>query len=320
MENVTNQNILFSRCCYEWLKQKEDSVKASSYYNYKYSIEKHILPILGQKTLAELEKYDFKEFIKNKKETIISSKKSKGNQFEETEDVNLKTLITKLKSILNYTTRKYNVIFNLDGLSGIHSNQNEVEIFSEKDFKKLSKYLLDSNNLRDLGVLISLYTGLRIGEVCGLKWSDINFEDELLYVNRTAQRVYMGKKEKSKLILSKPKTIKSKRKIPIAKVLLKKLKEFKNKYPPEAFVLTGETNRFYEPSGYRYDYRQVLKSCKIQYKNYHKLRHTFASRCIGIGMDAKSLSEVLGHSNIGITMNLYVHSSNEIKKKYINKL
>lgn len=320
MKNVTNQKILFSRCCYEWLKQKEDSVKYSSYYNYKYSIEKHIIPVLGQKTLAELEKYDFRKFIKNRKEASINSKKTSGYHFEETDDVNLKTLLTKLKSILNYTKKNYNVNFDLETLSGKYVNSNEVEVFSDKDFKKLSNYLLASEKIRDLGVLISLYTGLRIGEVCGLKWSDINFEDELLYVNRTAQRVYIGKTEKSELILSKPKTKKSKRKIPIAKVLLKKLKEFKNQYPLEAFVLTGEKDRFYEPSGYRYDYRQVLKSCKIQYKNYHKLRHTFASRCIGIGMDAKSLSEVLGHSNIGITMNLYVHSSNEIKKKYINKL
>ena len=318
--NQQIEKIIFSRCCEEWLKQKDDTVKPSSYYNYKYSVEKHIIPVLGDKSLLELEKYDFKEFIRYKKETIIKSKKQRDNHFEETDDINLKALVTKLKSILNYTTKKYHITFDLESLAGIIYTPSEIEVFSDKDFKKLSNFLLNSNDIRDLGVLISLYTGLRIGEICGLKWSDINFEDELLYVNRTAQRVYMGKVEKSKLIITKPKTQKSKRKIPIGKILLKKLKEYKNQYPNEAFILTGEIDKFYEPSGYRYDYKQILKKCKIPYKNYHRLRHSFASRCIATGMDAKSLSEILGHSNIGITMNLYVHSSNEIKKKYINKL
>ena len=129
-----------------------------------------------------------------------------------------------------------------------------------------------------------------------------------------------GKNEKSKIVITKPKTKKSRRKIPISKVLLKKLKEYENKYPQEAFVLTGRTDKFYEPLAYRYDYKMVLEKCNIPYRNYHQLRHFFASNCISVGMDAKSLSEVLGHSSIGITMNLYVHSNNEIKKKYIDRL
>ena len=236
--------------------------------------------------------------------------------------MDLKSIVTKLKSILNYITKKYCIIFDLDAFSVISANSNEVAVFKDYESHKLTKYLVSSNNIKNLGVLFSLYSGLRIGEVCGLKWCDIDLEDEVLYVNRTVQRIYLGKKdtEKTRLLISKPKTQKSKRKIPISKVLLKQLKELKNKYPPDAFVLTGKTDKFYEPSSYRYDYKIILQKCKIPYRKYHALRHTFSTNCIKVGMDVKSLSEVLGHSSIGITMNLYVHSNNEIKKKYINKL
>ena len=102
--------------------------------------------------------------------------------------------------------------------------------------------------------------------------------------------------------------------------MLKKIKELENQYSPDDFILTGIADKFYEPLSYRYIYKMVLEKCGIEYKNYHQLRHTFATNCIGVGMDAKSLSEVLGHSSIGITMNLYVHSNNEIKKKYMDRL
>ena len=104
------------------------------------------------------------------------------------------------------------------------------------------------------------------------------------------------------------------------KEMFKKLKEISKNYDNEAFVLTGSTKRYYEPLGYRYIYRKILKKCDIEYKRYHQLRHTFATRCIKVGMDVKSLSEVLGHANVSITLNIYVHSSFETKNKFINKL
>ena len=145
-------------------------------------------------------------------------------------------------------------------------------------------------------------------------------DNKILSVNRTIQRLYMGKNVKSKIVITKPKTRKSRRKIPISKVLSQKLRELKPNFSDDDFILTGSSDKFYEPLAYRYDYKMVLVKCGIEYKNYHQLRHTFATNCIGVGMDAKSLSEVLGHSSIGITLSLYVHSNNEIKKKYIDRL
>ena len=124
----------------------------------------------------------------------------------------------------------------------------------------------------------------------------------MLNVRRTVQRVYLGKNE-SKIIVTTPKSKNSVRKIPLSD-----------------YILTGSLDKCYEPLVYRYTYKVVLKNSNISYRKYHCLRHTFATRCIRVGMDIKSLSEVLGHSNIGITLSTYVHSSFEVKKKYIDKL
>lgn len=312
--------ILFSKCCDEWINQKKNLIKLSTYYNYKFTVDKHIKPMLGDKTLSELENYDMNKFIKAEKSTIENLKDTEDYDLEDIEDLDLKDIVIKLKSILKYTKKKYGVDFDFDVFSGISSGSREVEVFNEKERQKLYRYLTTSNDIKDLGVLISLYSGLRIGEVCGLKWKDIDLENKIIYVNRTVQRLYLGKNEKSKLIITQPKTKKSKRKIPISKVLAEKLKDISNNYSEDCFILTGLPDKCYEPLTYRYDYKQVLIKCGIPYKKFHVCRHTFATRCIRVGMDVKSLSEVLGHSNISITMNLYVHSSYEVKKKYIDRL
>lgn len=164
-----------------------------------------------------------------------------------------------------------------------------------------------------------MYTGLRIGEVCALRWKNIDFEKKLIEVEKTVQRVYMGEKD-SKLLFSEPKTIKSVRKVPIAEILLKKLKEIGKSYSKEAFILTGTKDRFMEPITYRFTYKKVLRNCRVSYKKFHCLRHTFATRCIRAGMDVKSLSEVLGHNNVNVTLSVYVHSSYSVKKKFIDKI
>ena len=164
-----------------------------------------------------------------------------------------------------------------------------------------------------------MYTGLRIGEVCALKWKDIDFNNKILSVTHTLQRVYAGKRN-TKVIYTTPKTQKSLRKIPINNNLYEILKRYSKKYSKEAFVITGDTKRYLEPIAYRYTYRTILKIAKVSYKKYHTLRHTFATRCINVGMDIKSLSEILGHANVTITLNTYVHSSMQTKNKYINRL
>ena len=281
MEKNALRKIKFKFIIEEWLQYKKTTIKESSYLNYKFIIETNIKKEMGEKNLEELLQYNFNSFVEQLMEKLSSK--------------TVKDIMTVLKAILKYAEIKYDINFKISLISTPAQITNEVEVFNDKDRKKMEKYCIQSKEIRDLGVLISLYTGLRIGEVCALKWSDIDFEKKYIKVNHTLQRVYVNKRE-TKVLYDRPKTKKSIRKIPMAKVLYEKLKEISKNYDNEAFVLTGSTKRYYEPLGYRYIYRKILEKCDIEYKRYHQLRHTFATRCIKVGMDVKSLSEVLGHA------------------------
>lgn len=305
MENRDISKIKFNQVIEEWLQFKKNQIKESTYLNYKFIINSKFKDEFGDKTIEQLLKYNFNEYIANLREDLANK--------------TVKDITSILKSILKYTELKYDVNFKLSLVSSPSIYKQNIEIFKERERKRIEGYCLRSNELRDLGILISLYAGLRIGEVCALKWKDIDFDTKCIDVTHTLQRVYVSKKE-TKIIYTTPKTQKSIRRIPLAKVLYAKLKEMSKDYPKDAFVLTGSSDRWIEPLGYRYTYKSILQHSRVKYKKYHTLRHTFATRCVKVGMDTKSLSEILGHANVTITLNIYVHSSFETKNKYINKL
>ena len=162
---------------------------------------------------------------------------------------------------------------------------------------------------------------MRIGEICALKWENIDLEKKEIRVRYTLERIYNENLNKTEVIRDTPKSQKSIRNIPINNKLYKILKEIAYKYENSSFFLTGNDEKFIEPSVYRYNFKRILRKSKIKtnYK-FHILRHTFATFCISVGMDIKTLSELLGHSSVEITLNLYVHSSYETKKKFLEKL
>ena len=221
------KKIKFKRGCEEWLHLKKNSVKESTYLNYKFKIEKHLIPDLGDKTFEEIMNIDMNEYL-------IKKKKEYKN----------KDIIIILKSILRFIKRKYKIEYDLDFNGGPKDYANEIEVFNEKERQNLQRYYLKNNLYRDMGVLISLYSGLRIGEVCGLKWEDIDFENKLIEIKRTVQRVYFGRKQ-TKVIVTVPKTRNSLRKIPISKVLLKKLVPISKNYSPQAYILTRKNRKMY---------------------------------------------------------------------------
>ena len=233
MEKNALRKIKFKFIIEEWLQYKKTTIKESSYLNYKFIIETNIKKEMGEKNLEELLQYNFNSFVEQLMEKLSSK--------------TVKDIMTVLKAILKYAEIKYDINFKISLISTPAQITNEVEVFNDKDRKKMEKYCIQSKEIRDLGVLISLYTGLRIGEVCALKWSDIDFEKKYIKVNHTLQRVYVNKRE-TKVLYDRPKTKKSIRKIPMAKVLYEKLKEISKNYDNEAFVLTGSTKRYYEPS------------------------------------------------------------------------
>ena len=196
-----------------------------------------------------------------------------------------------------------------------------VVILNKREKNKLEKYCLNENTSKSFGVVICLNIGLRIGELCALKWKNIDVDKREIKVRKTLQRIYDEETGKTKIIIDTPKSKKSVRNIPISNKLYEILKNAKKGTSDNSFFLTGEINQFIEPRGYENIYKDILKKAKIQkqYK-FHVLRHTFSSNCIEAGMDIKSLSELLGHASVEITLNKYVHSSYKLKKKYLEKL
>ena len=305
MTKTALEKVTFENLSNDWLEYKKPTIKESSYLNYKFTISNKFMDEFGDMNVNCLLAYNFNSLVTELMESLSPK--------------TVKDIMTVLKSILKYGEIKYDVNFKTSLISTPNPSGKEVEVFTEKDRKKLENYCIESNELKDIGVMISLYTGLRIGEVCALKWKNLDFENKCIKVTHTLQRVYEGK-NKTKVLYDKPKTKKSIRTIPMAKVLYDKLKPLSKQFSKDAFVLTGDEEKYIEPLGYRYTYKKILDDCGIEYKKYHILRHTFATRCIAVGMDIKSLSEILGHANVSITLNIYVHSSFETKNKFINKL
>ena len=183
----------------------------------------------------------------------------------------------------------------------------------------MEQHLKSDLSPTNIGILISLYTGLRIGEICALCWNDIDLNARTIYVRHTVSRVRSTSEEcKTELILDEPKTASSKRIIPIPSPLFSVLLDY-SKEATSAFVVSNSES-FVSPRTYDARFHKLLRDCQIKGLSYHGLRHTFATRCIEAGVDVKSLSEILGHANVSITLNTYVHSSLEMKKSQLEKL
>lgn len=166
--------------------------------------------------------------------------------------------------------------------------------------------------------MLCLFTGIRAGELCAIKWDDIDISEKKLSVRKTLQRLRTSKPEgcKTEVKLLEPKSSSSVRDIPLPDALMELLEKF---YISGAFLLTGENSRFIEPRTMQNRFKKIIAACGIQDANFHTTRHTFATRCIELGFDVKSLSEILGHANVAITMNRYVHPSMELKRENMNR-
>lgn len=304
--NLENRKVKFSDITEQWLEQKDNEIKQSTYANYKYLIEKYLNPQLEMLSIKDLLRYNYNQFIKELTKNLSSK--------------TVKDICTVLKSILKFAEKKYKCNFNIEEMRTPKLNIENVKTLSNREKNKLEKYCLKSQTLRNIGIIVCLYTGLRIGEICAIKWKNIDLEKKEIYVKSTLQRSYEKNGEKTKIIIDSPKTKKSIRSIPISNKLYLILRDLKSKYNEEDFLLTGNNIKVIEPRNYRYDFQKTLKECKIKPYKFHVLRHTFATDCINVGMDIKSLSEILGHSNVNITLNRYVHSSYKLKKKYLEKL
>ena len=173
-------------------------------------------------------------------------------------------------------------------------------------------------SLTAFGIMLSLFMGLRIGELCGLKWEDVDFQHKILHIRRTVQRISCkNSSRKTKIVISTPKSATSFRDIAIPDMLMEYFKKFRNE--ADFFILSG-SDKPIEPRAMQYRYKKILRSAEIENHNFHKLRHTFATNCTQKGFDIKTLSVILGHSTVNLTLNRYVHPDHSHERKLMNSM
>lgn len=284
----------------EWLRAVRLKVKTSTYACYNMKFIKHILPVFGGMLYEKLTVDGIHEFIENKLKEGLSVKY-------------VSDIIIVFKSMAKYISRIHGYANLLENVILPKNEKNEMKLLSKSEQKELCRFVMNKPDSAKIGVLLSYYAGLRIGEVCGLKWCDIDFNKKILKVNRTVQRVYEN--NFARLIIDTPKSRSSVRKIPLPQFITDILIKFKG-FNSE-FVLSG-TEKPVEPRTMQYRFKSLLKKANLPSVNYHSLRHMFATNCIELGFDVKTLSEILGHSTVETTLNRYVHSSIERKTACMN--
>lgn len=289
--------------CDNWLIYKEQYIKESSFVKYKSILERHIKPYFNEIPVNKIDEHTIEAFAKNL--TV------KGYSAQ-----TVKITLSVLEGVFLY--------FKIDvSVKRIipKKGQKEIHILSSNDRLKLEKYLLYGQDAYKIGILLSLYTGIRIGELCALKWEDIDLNAGTVKINATLQRIQDFKGisgNKTRIVITEPKTPSAKRTIPLPIFLIKRLKAVDPKNG-SAFLLTG-TERFTEPRALTYVFKKYLKESGVPDINFHALRHTFTTRCIENDFEPKALSEILGHSSVNTTLGIYNHPSLEYKRKNINRL
>ena len=296
-----------------WLQERTLRVKASSLARYTALAERHIRPVLGQVPVKEL--------TSDRMEAFIADKTKKG-MLHRAGGLSSKTvsdIVFVLKSALKLGKRKHGFVdvHDVMDVPSPHVPKNRVETFGEKETKKLSQVLVKNWNRASAMILLSLNTGLRLGEVCGLKWSDLDERELELSVNRTVQRTWNLKG--TQLIVQSPKSESSYRTLPLEKELMKSIRSLRGEESDDCFILSGKV-RPLDPRSLQYRFANILKNSDMKIRNFHVLRHSFATRCIEKGMDAKCLSEILGHANIKTTLQLYVHPTKAQKRSAMRKV
>ena len=290
-----------------WKEYKRPYVKQSTMAAYVLILENHILPTFGEDN--SLPEQSVQAFVLHKIESGLSTK-------------SVKDILIVLKMVMKFGVKKEWMTYYEWDIKYPPSSENKVlDVLSVTNHRKILNHIQSHFTFMGLGIYISLSTGLRIGEICSLKWSDINVTDGILTVNRTIERIYIieGEKKHTELVINTPKTKNSCREIPMNKELLGMLKPLKKVVNEDYFILTND-ERPTEPRTYRNYYKRLMEKLDIPKLKYHGLRHSFATRCIEVGCDYKTVSVLLGHSNISTTLNLYVHPNMEQKKRCIDKV
>ncbi len=282
----------------QWLAEKAVSVKPSSLARYRSILRVHILPHFGHLKIRDVSAANIRAF---------SSEMSYRLKPKTVRDI-----LTVLEQVLSYASEHMPTDYRVPLIVRPKEAHRPVRVLSISEQNTLVSFLLREKDIQKLGVLLCLYTGMRLGELCGLRWEDIDFPQRSLKIRRTIQRIH-DEVQGTRFLIDTPKTLHSEREIPIPHFMIPLLQaHYRN---TSAYVLTGN-DTFVQPRTLQNRFKSYLRQCRLpESYHFHTLRHTFASRAIEVGFDPKTLSEILGHASVNMTLNRYVHSSLELKRR-----
>ncbi len=296
----------------EWLNNFiKISNKQRTFERYKNIISLHILPHLGDYNIEDLSPIILQKFISNLSQNG-NKRTNKGLS---------SNYINGIVSIIQSSLKKAHILglvtdYNADKIKRPKLVEKQIVCFTICEQKKIEKHIANSHRQKLKGIILCLYTGLRIGELLALTWNDIDFAKNTLSVTKSCHDGYINSKHC--VIIDTPKTQNSTRQIPLSKPLINLLKQLR-KNTQSKYVIS-HNNKPILVRSYQRTFELLLKKLNIQHKGFHALRHTFATRALECGMDVKSLSEILGHKNTTITLNRYAHSLWEHKANMMDKL
>lgn len=311
-QQITN-NDSFANAAANWLLQTKPQLKPASIARYTNILKLYLLPRFGEQAIYDISRSDVYNFAN---ELLTEG----GVHSKGLAPKTVNSILSVVKIIFNYASSENGyTVANIRNVC-VKQPVKQPRILSRAEQRILSDYLKDNLNPCNTGILLSLYTGMRIGEICALKWEDVYFPESFINVHRSMQRIQLMDDpcQKTEVQILRPKSVCSIRQIPIMTELIMLLEN--QKCENDAFVLTGSAQKYIEPRCLENYFKSVLKLCGLRDINFHVLRHTFATRCVEQGFDIKSLSEILGHSNVNITLNRYVHPSMELKQKNMSML
>lgn len=295
------QAISFGAAALEWLASVKAVQKQSTFEKYSFIYRSYLATPLGGVMLSRVTESLIRDCLVSCQTTSESLQKS---------------ICGVLNGILRYAAKKYHMPPREIKRPAAAVHRKEVGVFTRTEQTKLLSVLCANMDLFKLGVLLCLFTGLRLGELCALKWSDIDLSNRALVVRRTVQRLHAEDAgTKTALVETFPKSVHASREIPLQAAIAALLVRHQN---GKEYVFGGDGPL--DPRTMQNHYKKIIEQAGISYRNFHALRHTYATNCIEGGTDVKSLSEMLGHSNVKITLNYYIHPSMDTKRMYADRL
>lgn len=299
----------FSCFCDEWLILSRNRVKESTFVKYHNTVRLHLKPKLGSYLPQNLNTLLIEEFSNELLTTGLSPK-------------TVRDILVILKAVLKHCRRQLGASFPDIEIIYPKERKNDMRVLTLEEQKRFVDYLLSDMDEPKFGVLLALLTGMRIGELCALKWENITVSERMIHIFSTMQRLQVldgNANAKTKITVGEAKSLTSNRIIPLndsAVTLCKRMQTSNG----NAYVLTGDTMHFLEPRAVQYRLAKYTNACGLAGVHFHTLRHTFATRCVEVGFEIKSLSEILGHSSTKVTLDRYVHSSLDLKRANMDKL